>query len=121
MAAAAGPEGKGSMQGPFLNHEHACKVMDKAPLLEITDFCMRKTMRLHYRPRDEVDNVKLPPRAPLGARALDSSWAACGGPHSHPLAPPFAGIGPAASQSLQQVFQVARWLQVPTCRPGRSW
>lgn len=42
LAAAAGPKGKGSMLGPFLNHEHACKVMDKAPLLEITDFCMRK-------------------------------------------------------------------------------
>ena len=65
-----------NMPGPFLNHEHACKVMDKAPLLEITDICMRNTMRLHYRPRDdEVGNLKLPTRAPPGARALGSSWA----------------------------------------------
>ena len=44
--------------------------MDKAPLLEITEFCMRKIMRLHYRPRDEVDNVKLPPRDPSRGRSL---------------------------------------------------
>ena len=57
--------------------------------------------------------VKLPSRTPSGARALDSFWAASCAPHSHPLVPPFAGIGPAATKSLRHVFQGARWLQVP--------
>ena len=49
--------------------------------------------------------VKLPSRAPSGARALDSFWAAQCALHFHHLVPPFAGIGPAASKSLRHVFQ----------------
>ena len=43
--------------------------------------------------------VKLPSRAPSGARALDSFWAAQCALHFHHLVPPFAGIGPAASSA----------------------
>ena len=57
-----------NMLGPFLNHEHACKVMGGAPLLELIDFCMRKIMRLHYRPRDEVEKVLFVPAKELAAQ-----------------------------------------------------
>ena len=57
-----------NMLGPFLNHEHACKVMGGAPLLELIDFCMRKIMRLHYRPRDEVEKVLFVPAKDLAAQ-----------------------------------------------------
>ena len=57
-----------NMLGPFLNHEHACKVMGGAPLLELIDFCMRKIVRLHYRPRDEVEKVLFVPAKELAAQ-----------------------------------------------------
>ena len=57
-----------NMQGPSLNHEHACTVMGGAPLLVLIDFCMRKIMRLHYRPRDEVEGVLFVPAKELAAQ-----------------------------------------------------
>ena len=57
-----------NMQGPSLNHEHACNVMGGAPLLELIDFCMRKIARLHYRPRDEVEKVLFVPAKELAAQ-----------------------------------------------------
>ena len=57
-----------NMLGPSLNHEHAYKVMGRAPLLELIDCCMRKIMRLHYRPRDEVEKVLFVPAKELAAQ-----------------------------------------------------
>ena len=44
------------------------KAMGGAPLLELIDFCMRKIMRLHYRPRDEVEKVLFVPAKELAAQ-----------------------------------------------------
>ena len=42
--------------------------MGEAPLLELIDFCMRKIVRLHYRPRDEVEKVLFVPAKELAAQ-----------------------------------------------------
>ena len=57
-----------NMLGLFLNHEHACKVMGEAPLLELIDYYMSKIVRLHYRPRDEVEKVLFVPAKELAAQ-----------------------------------------------------
>ncbi len=81
-----------NMLGPFLNHEHACKVMGGAPLLELIDFCMRKIMRLHYRPRDEVEGVLFVP-----AKELAAQLGTMGGsrrPQRRPACPPARVLRP---------------------------
>ena len=42
--------------------------MGGAPLLELIDFCTRTIMRLHYRPRDEVEKVLFVPAKELAAQ-----------------------------------------------------
>ena len=43
-------------------------LLDGAPLLKLIDFFMRKIMRLHYWPRDEVEKVLLVPAKELAAQ-----------------------------------------------------
>ena len=81
-----------NMLGPSLNHEHACKVMGRAPLLELIDCCMRKIMRLHYRPRDEVEKVLFVP-----AKELAAQLGTMGGsrrPQRRPACPPARVLRP---------------------------
>jgi zinc finger MYND domain-containing protein 10 len=51
----------------FLYHEHAAEAMGEA-LLELIDYCMRKIVRLHCRPRDEVEKVFFVPAKELAAQ-----------------------------------------------------
>ena len=81
-----------NMLGPSLNHEHAYKVMGRAPLLELIDCCMRKIMRLHYRPRDEVEKVLFVP-----AKELAAQLGTMGGsrrPQRRPACPPARVLRP---------------------------
>jgi hypothetical protein len=57
--------------------------------------------------------MKLPSEACIRREALAGSWAASGGPPSHPTSPFFAASAPMASWRLWRMYQGARWLHAP--------
>jgi hypothetical protein len=104
-----------NMLGLFLNHEHACKVMGEAPLLELIDYYMSKIVSLHCRPRDEVEKVFFVPAKELAAQ-LETVRA------SHrlrrrPAMPSCARVAPLASEGICTIYLGARWLPGPPGAP----
>ena len=108
-----------NMLGPFLNHEHACKVMGGAPLLELIDFCMRKIMRLHYRLPAARRGGEGVVHAGQGARhaAGDCEKLSHSPPPAAARLPPCARSAPLASDGICTIYLGMWWLPGPPGAP----
>ena len=87
-----------------------------AQLLELIDFCMHKIMRLHYRPRDEMEKMLFVLAKELVAQ-LETPRGSRHPRRRRPACPPCARFAPLASERICTIYLSMRWIPGPPGAP----